>query len=100
MDRLKIYTQKIDALDREMVRLLEKRMNIVSAAAAYKWEYGLITRLKKKEERVIEKAAALACEVDQVEYTEGLIKYLEDISMKYETKIASGLDWKKKHSKS
>lgn len=99
MDKLKKYRRKTEAIERQMVGLLEKRMNIVAKAAAYKWEFGLLTSKGKKEERVINKAASLACEIDQVEYTEGLIKYLEDISVKYESKIISDLDWKKKHSK-
>jgi chorismate mutase len=99
MDKLKNYRRKIDAVDRKMVLLLEKRMNIVAIAAAYKWEQGVATSRERKEERVIDKAASLACEIDQVEYTEGLIEYLEDISLKYEAKIVSDLNWKKKYSK-
>ena len=97
MDRLKKYDAQTRALDRKIVKLLEKRMNIVGEAAAYKWRYGLATPKAKTEERVIEKAASLACEIDLVEYSEGLIQFMEDIALKYETKVFRELDWKKKH---
>ncbi len=99
MDRLKKYENKINVIDKKMVRLLEQRMSIVARASEYKWRRGIKTPKEKKDENIVNKAAALACGIDLVEYTEGLIKYMEDIALKYGNKIKKELDWKKKYKK-
>lgn len=92
----KIY-HKADDIENAMVALLEKRMQLIADAAAYKWRYGLMKLSKKEEENLAVKAAALACRIDLVEYTEGLVRYLNDTAKRYERKIASDLEWKLKH---
>lgn len=95
--RIKKIYQKADDIENEMVALLEKRMQLIGDAAAYKWRYGLMKQRKKEEENLAAKAAALACRIDLVEYTEGLVKYLNDTGNRYERKIASDLEWKLRH---
>lgn len=90
--------RRADELEKRMVALLEKRMELIARAAAYKWRFGLMKYKKKEEENPAGKAAVLSCSIDLVEYTEGLVKYLDDTAKRYERKIASDLDWKLRNS--
>jgi len=54
------------------------------------------SRKRSKEERVVEKATMLACEIELVAYTEGLFEYMEDVGLRYEKKIMRRLDRKKR----
>jgi chorismate mutase/prephenate dehydratase len=96
MDKLKGFERELDAIDREMVALLEKRMAVVERAAEYKWNYGVHTRKESKEERVVDRATELACGIDLVAYAEGLLEYMEDIALRYEKKVMARLDRRKR----
>ncbi|WP_394405135.1 chorismate mutase [Streptococcus sp. 20-1249] len=54
---LNLIREEIDALDQELVALLEKRMDLVTQVVAYKKENGKTVLDSKREEMVLQKVA-------------------------------------------
>ncbi|MBY5034869.1 chorismate mutase [Streptococcus gallolyticus] len=54
---LNLIREEIDALDQELVALLEKRMDLVTQVIAYKKENGKTVLDSKREEMVLQKVA-------------------------------------------
>ena len=73
MADLSDYRKEIDELDRELVHLFERRMNVVKKVAQYKKENNLQVFHKDRENIVFEKA--VACLKDK-SYTDEVIKFI------------------------
>ena len=73
MADLSDYRREIDELDKELVALFEKRMNVVKKVAQYKKENNLEVFHKDRENIVFEKA--VACLKDK-SYTDEVIKFI------------------------
>lgn len=56
---LEVIRQNIDKIDKELVTLIEKRMNLVSQVAAYKKETGKPIYDQAREEAILDKVAGL-----------------------------------------
>lgn len=61
MKDLETLCAKIDAIDRELVRLFEARMNVVLGVAAYKLAHGLPILNAGREQQVLDKCCANGC---------------------------------------
>lgn len=68
--------EEIDAIDKELAYLFEKRMNIVLKVAEYKKQNNLPVKDISREEKILAKCGSL---VKNKEYAEGLKKILRDI---------------------
>lgn len=73
MADLSDYRREIDELDKELVSLFEKRMNVVKKVAQYKKENNLEVFHKDRENIVFEKA--IACLKDK-SYTDEVVKFI------------------------
>lgn len=56
MSNLDVYREEIDAIDKELIRLFEKRMNVVLNVARYKKNHNMDIFQNSREEEVINKA--------------------------------------------
>ena len=89
MNELENLREKIDAIDKEMIALFEKRMDIVADIAAYKIKNNLPILNQNREDIVISKVKAI---VKNKEYTDSAIDFIKDImeiSRKFQQKIIS-----------
>lgn len=73
---LDLIRQDIDKIDRELLALMEKRMDLVSQVAAYKKETGKPILDTGREEAVLAKVASL---VENKDYEETLVASFADI---------------------
>lgn len=80
--------QAIDEVDKQLVKLLEERMSLVSQVAAYKKETGKPVFDAKREEVLLAKIAAL---VEQEEYKETILVTFKDILKQSRTYQATRL---------
>lgn len=83
-DVLLKYRDEIDAIDKELIALFEKRMNIVSEIATYKKENKLPIFNKKREEEVIKKNISRITDETLSKHTEEMLHCLMDVSKKYQ----------------
>jgi len=89
MNELENLREKIDAIDKEMIALFEKRMDIVADIAAYKIKNNLPILNQNREDIVISKVKAI---VKNKDYTDSAIDFIKDImeiSRKFQQKIIS-----------
>ena len=89
MNELENLREKIDAIDKEMIALFEKRMDIVADIAAYKIKNNLPILNQTREDIVISKVKAI---VKNKDYTDSAIDFIKDImeiSRKFQQKIIS-----------
>jgi len=89
MNELENLREKIDAIDKEMIALFEKRMDIVADIAAYKIKNNLPILNQNREDIVISKVKAI---VKNKDYTDSAIDFIKDImeiSKKFQQKIIS-----------
>jgi len=89
MNELENLREKIDAIDKEMIALFEKRMDIVADIAAYKIKNNLPILNQNREDIVISKVKAI---VKNNDYTDSAIDFIKDImeiSKKFQQKIIS-----------
>lgn len=89
MNELENLREKIDAIDKEMIALFEKRMDIVADIAAYKIKNNLPILNQNREDIVISKVKAI---VKNKDYTDSAIDFITDImeiSKKFQQKIIS-----------
>ena len=89
MNELENLREKIDAIDKEMIALFEKRMDIVADIAAYKIKNNLPVLNQNREDIVISKVKAI---VKNKDYTDSAIDFIKDImeiSKKFQQKIIS-----------
>lgn len=59
MKQLEDIRLELDAVDRDMVRLFEKRMELAGQVAAYKLAHGLPVLDRSREEKVLDSRAAM-----------------------------------------
>ncbi len=78
--------EKIDTLDKEIVRLFCERMAVSGDVARYKKEKGLPVYVPEREEELLSKVKELAKE-EFSDYTERLYKEILSLSKKYQSEI-------------
>ena len=81
---------EIDAIDKNLSELLEKRMLIVTDVAAYKQEHGLEVHDPARENVVLEKVAMTLEHQELVPYVQRIFKAVMEESKKYEHKRIAG----------
>ena len=89
MNELENLREKIDTIDKEMIALFEKRMDIVADIAAYKIKNNLPVLNQNREDIVISKVKAI---VKNKDYTDSAIDFIKDImeiSKKFQQKLIS-----------
>lgn len=89
MNELENLREKIDSIDKEMIALFEKRMDIVADIAAYKIKNNLPVLNQNREDIVISKVKAI---VKNKDYTDSAIDFIKDImeiSKKFQQKLIS-----------
>lgn len=89
MNELENLREKIDTIDKEMIALFEKRMDIVADIAAYKIKNNLPVLNQNREDIVISKVKSI---VKNKDYTDSAIDFIKDImeiSKKFQQKLIS-----------
>ena len=89
MNELENLRERIDTIDKELIALFEKRMDIVADIAAYKIKNNLPILNQNREDIVISKVKAI---VKNKDYTDSAIDFIKDImeiSKKFQQKIIS-----------
>ena len=82
---IKDLRNKIDTLDREIVKLLTERMGVSAEVAAYKIANNMPVLDKSREEALLEKIASLSG--DMSEYTHEIYLEILKQSRAYQEKI-------------
>lgn len=86
MDDLKVYRDKIDKIDAELVALFEERMEIVLKIAAYKKANKLPVYNASREEEVIARNTSRLKNQDFAESLEKFLLYMMDLSKEEQRK--------------
>ncbi len=84
---IKDLREMIDSLDREIVELLVKRMNVSAEIAAYKIKNNMPVLDKSREEALLEKIASLSG--DMSGYTHEIYLEILKQSRAYQNKLIS-----------
>lgn len=84
---IKDLREMIDSLDREIVELLVKRMNVSAEVAAYKIKNNMPVLDKSREEALLEKIASLSG--DMSGYTHEIYLEILKQSRAYQNKLIS-----------
>ena len=79
MGNLEDYRREIDSIDRELIALFEKRMNVAIKVGEYKKERNLPIFNAKREEEVIEKNINLLNNREYSEITRNFFEKVIDI---------------------
>ena len=89
MNELENLRERIDTIDKEMIALFEKRMDVVADIAAYKIKNNLPVLNQNREDIVISKVKAI---VKNKDYTDSAIDFIKDImeiSKKFQQNLIS-----------
>ena len=89
MNELENLREKIDAIDKEMIALFEKRMDVVADIAAYKIKNNLPVLNQNREDIVVSKVKSTVKNKDYTDSATNLIKDIMEISKKFQQKIIS-----------
>ena len=89
MNELENLREKIDSIDKEMIALFEKRMDIVADIAAYKIKNNLPVLNQNREDIVVSKVKSTVKNKDYTDSATNLIKDIMEISKKFQQKIIS-----------
>jgi len=89
MNELENLREKIDAIDKEMIALFEKRMDIVADIAAYKIKNNLPVLNQNREDIVVSKVKSTVKNKNYADSAADLIKDIMEISKKFQQKIIS-----------
>lgn len=73
---VEIIREKIDHIDQQIVRLLEKRMELVNQVVAYKKETGKAILDSNRENEVLEK---IAVQIQHKEFEKTIVQTFADI---------------------
>lgn len=92
MDKLTEARQKIGAIDEQMAKLFEERMEAVRLVAEHKKENGLPVLDSGREEYLIKKNSAYVEDEEIREYYMAFQKSSMDISKKFQHKILEGMN--------
>jgi len=80
------YRQKIDEIDKEIVRLFSERMETAAGIAQWKRENGKPVLDAARESQKLDAVAALVPQ-EMEEYTRELYKFLFELSRSYQKKL-------------
>ncbi len=83
------YRAEIDLIDKELVKLFKKRMNVAKKVAEYKKENGLCVFDSERERKLLEKVETLAGE-EFGDYTRKLYSSIFELSRAYQNKMILG----------
>lgn len=89
MKSLEQCRQEIDEIDRQLIELFEKRMNVSKDVITYKLAHDLEIYQPEREKAVIEKNKARIHNPELVAYGEKFIQEVMDISKEYQTEFIS-----------
>ena len=89
MNELENLREKIDSIDKEMIALFEKRMDIVADIAAYKIKNNLPVLNQNREDIVVSKVKSTVKNKDYADSATNLIKDIMEISKKFQQKLIS-----------
>ena len=89
MNELENLREKIDTKDKEMIDLIEKRMDIVADIAAYKIKNNLPVLNQNREDIVVSKVKSTVKNKDYADSAADLIKDIMEISKKFQQKLIS-----------
>ena len=89
MNELENLREKIDSIDKEMIALFEKRMDIVADIAAYKIKNNLPVLNQNREDIVVSKVKSTVKNKDYADSAADLIKNIMEISKKFQQKLIS-----------
>lgn len=89
MNELENLREKIDTIDKEMIALFEKRMDIVADIAAYKIKNNLPVLNQNREDIVVSKVKSTVKNKDYADSATNLIKDIMEISKKFQQKLIS-----------
>ena len=91
MNKLETARNEINAIDKEMATLFERRMNAAKLVAEYKKENGLPIFDSEREKVVIEKNSAYINDAVLKDYYIEFIKNTMDISKCYQKRLLDGM---------
>ena len=91
MESLKDARTEIDAIDGELARLFERRMNVCRDVARYKREHGLSVLDAARENAVIEKGLARIESPELKEYYSCFLRDVMKISRDYQSRLNEGM---------
>jgi chorismate mutase len=89
MNELENLREKIDAIDKEMIALFEKRMDVVADIAAYKIKNNLPVLNQNREDIVVSKVKSTVKNKNYADSAADLIQNIMEISKKFQQKIIS-----------
>ncbi|WHE86682.1 chorismate mutase [Lachnoanaerobaculum gingivalis] len=89
MNELENLREKIDTIDKEMIALFEKRMDVVADIAAYKIKNNLPVLNQNREDIVVSKVKSTVKNKDYADSAADLIKDIMEISKKFQQKLIS-----------
>ena len=89
MNELENLREKIDTIDKEIIALFEKRMDIVADIAAYKIKNNLPVLNQNREDIVVSKVKSTVKNKDYADSAADLIKDIMEISKKFQQKLIS-----------
>ena len=89
MNELENLREKIDAIDKEMIALFEKRMDVVTDIAAYKIKNNLPVLNQNREDIVVSKVKSTVKNKDYADSAADLIKDIMEISKKFQQRLIS-----------
>ena len=84
MENITKYRNEIDSIDKELIALFERRMDIARLIAEYKKENAMEIFHPGREEDVLNKCIADLHNKDYEEYVVELVKDIMDISKKFQ----------------
>lgn len=83
-ETLEICREKIDAIDKALIKLFEERMEVVAHVAKYKDTHNLPIFHREREKQVIAKNIERLCNKDLGPYAEEMLHTLMDVSKAYQ----------------
>ena len=89
MNELENLREKIDTIDKEMIALFEKRMDIVADIAASKIKNNLPVLNQNREDIVVSKVKSTVKNKEYADSAADLIKNIMEISKKFQQKLIS-----------
>ena len=89
MNELENLREKIDTIDKEMIALFEKRMDVVADIAAYKIKNNLPVLNQNREDIVVSKVKSTVKNKEYADSAADLIKDIMEISKKFQQKLIS-----------
>ncbi len=81
------YRKKIDEIDKEIIKLYEKRLSISTKIGDYKKQNNIPILNKNREEEIIKKNLDLIYNEDNKEYIKRFLNFIMSESKKYQKNI-------------